>query len=91
MNSTLKSLVFWMVLVVVGVLVGIPTVRFGEVAAIVEQALREKVIAPDFRDAMVDGRLALARLCALDKDRQEYNSAAELYDVDPITTRCGWG
>ncbi len=40
-------------------------------APVVEHALREKVIAPDFRDAMVDGRLALARLCALDKDRQD--------------------
>jgi tetratricopeptide (TPR) repeat protein len=32
---------------------------------LVERALREKVVAPDFRNAMVDGRLALARLCAL--------------------------
>ncbi len=31
----------------------------------VEHALREKVIAPDFRYTMVDGRLALARVCAL--------------------------
>jgi hypothetical protein len=30
-----------------------------------ERALREKVVAPDFGFAMVDGRLALARLCAL--------------------------
>lgn len=34
-------------------------------APAVEQALREKVIAPDFRYGMVDGRLALGRLCAL--------------------------
>lgn len=32
---------------------------------VVERALLEKVIAPDFRTPMVDGRLALARLCAL--------------------------
>jgi class 3 adenylate cyclase/tetratricopeptide (TPR) repeat protein len=32
---------------------------------LIEGALREKVIAPDFRGVMVDGRLALARLCAL--------------------------
>ena len=31
----------------------------------VERALRKKIVAPDFRHAMVDGRLALARLCAL--------------------------
>ncbi len=32
---------------------------------VVERALQEKVVAPDFRAPMVDGRLALARLCAL--------------------------
>jgi class 3 adenylate cyclase/tetratricopeptide (TPR) repeat protein len=32
---------------------------------LIEGALREKVVAPDFRSPMVDGRLALARLCAL--------------------------
>jgi len=32
---------------------------------VIEAALRDKVIAPDFRYAMVDSRLALARLCAL--------------------------
>ena len=32
---------------------------------VVEQAVREKVLKPDFRSTMVDGRLALARLCAL--------------------------
>jgi class 3 adenylate cyclase len=31
----------------------------------IEEALRHKVIEPDFRGTMVDGRLALARLCAL--------------------------
>jgi class 3 adenylate cyclase len=30
-----------------------------------EQVLLEKVVEPDFRSPMVDGRLALARLCAL--------------------------
>lgn len=32
---------------------------------VIERNLREKVIAPDFRYPMRDGRLALARLCAL--------------------------
>jgi DNA-binding CsgD family transcriptional regulator len=32
---------------------------------LIEQALREKVVAPDFRAPMVDGRLALARVYAL--------------------------
>lgn len=40
-------------------------------APIVERALREKVIAPDFRATMVDGRLALARLCALQGRHEE--------------------
>ena len=34
-------------------------------AEVVERALLEKVIAPDFRCGMVDGRLALGRLCAV--------------------------
>jgi len=33
--------------------------------AVVERALLEKIVAPDFRAPMVDARLALARLCAL--------------------------
>jgi hypothetical protein len=32
---------------------------------VIERALREKVVAPDFRYAMADGRQALAWLCAL--------------------------
>jgi tetratricopeptide (TPR) repeat protein len=36
-----------------------------EHVAVIEWALRTKVVDPDFRDSMVDGRLALARLCAL--------------------------
>src|SRR5262249_17510094 len=32
---------------------------------VIERKLREKVIEPDFHSVMVDGRLALARLCAL--------------------------
>jgi hypothetical protein len=39
--------------------------------ALVEYALREKVVEPDFRYPMVDGRLALARLCALQGRHQE--------------------
>jgi hypothetical protein len=34
-------------------------------AEIIERALRDKVIRPDFRSPNVDGRLSLARLCAL--------------------------
>jgi class 3 adenylate cyclase/tetratricopeptide (TPR) repeat protein len=34
-------------------------------AGVVEYAVREKVIEPDFRAPMADGRLALARVCAL--------------------------
>jgi class 3 adenylate cyclase/tetratricopeptide (TPR) repeat protein len=34
-------------------------------ADVIERAMREKVIAPDFRNPLTDGRLALARLCAL--------------------------
>jgi len=34
-------------------------------AGLIEQALREKVIGPDFRTPGVDGRLALARVCVL--------------------------
>jgi tetratricopeptide (TPR) repeat protein len=32
---------------------------------LIESTVREKVVAPDFRSPMVDGRLTLARLCAL--------------------------
>ena len=32
---------------------------------LIEAAVREKVVAPDFRNPMVDGRLTLGRLCAL--------------------------
>ncbi|MGH8975856.1 MAG: hypothetical protein ACRD0C_21940, partial [Acidimicrobiia bacterium] len=38
--------------------------RFDHIE-VVKKTLREKVVAPDFRGPMVDGRLALARLCAL--------------------------
>ena len=37
----------------------------------IERHLREKVIAPDFRNPMMDGRLALARLCALARRHEE--------------------
>ena len=39
---------------------------------VIERNLREKVIAPDFHFPMMDGRLALARLCAL---QQRYDEA----------------
>ena len=34
---------------------------------VIERNIREKVIEPDFRWPMMDGRLALARLCALQR------------------------
>src|SRR5262245_13698027 len=43
---------------------------------IIERNLREKVIAPDFRYPMVDSRLAMARLCAL---QQRYNEAVDWF------------
>ena len=43
---------------------------------VIERNLREKVIEPDFRYPMMDGRLALARLCAL---QQRYDEAAEWF------------
>src|SRR5262249_25494722 len=39
--------------------------------ATIERAIRDKVVAPDFRYPNVDGRLALARLCALRGDCDE--------------------
>jgi tetratricopeptide (TPR) repeat protein len=39
--------------------------------ALVEAAVRDKVVAPDFRAAGTDGRLALARLCALQHRYEE--------------------
>jgi class 3 adenylate cyclase/tetratricopeptide (TPR) repeat protein len=40
-------------------------------AEVIERALQEKVVAPDFRDSMVDGRLAMARLSALQGRHEE--------------------
>ena len=45
-------------------------------AECLERNLRNKVIAPDFRYPMVDGRLALAQLCAL---QRRYDEAAEWF------------
>jgi class 3 adenylate cyclase/tetratricopeptide (TPR) repeat protein len=42
--------------------------------AVVERALREKVIVPDFRYPMMDARLALARICALTDQFEEAQS-----------------
>jgi len=42
---------------------------------VVERALKEKMVAPDFRHPMMDGCLALARLCAL----QGRHDEAELW------------
>jgi hypothetical protein len=38
---------------------------------VIERALREKVVAPDFRFFMVDARLGVARLCALTRRHDE--------------------
>ena len=43
---------------------------------VIERNLREKVIEPDFRYPMMDGRLALARLCAL---QRRYDEAVEWF------------
>jgi hypothetical protein len=40
---------------------------------VIERNIREKVVAPDFRYPMQDGRLSLARLCAL---QGRYDEAA---------------
>ena len=41
---------------------------------VIEGALRDKVIAPDFRSTGADGRLAMARLCALSGRHEEATS-----------------
>lgn len=46
-------------------------------AGVIEGALRSKVIQPDFRFPMVDGRLALAQICALHGRHEE---AASWFD-----------
>ncbi|MCA1845199.1 MAG: hypothetical protein LC792_18800, partial [Actinobacteria bacterium] len=38
---------------------------------VIERALRDKVIAPDFRSTGADGRLAMARLCGLSRRYEE--------------------
>jgi tetratricopeptide (TPR) repeat protein len=43
---------------------------------VIERNLRDKVVAPDFRYPMVDARLSLARLCAL---QGRYDEAAEWF------------
>ena len=47
-----------------------------ESASTVERCVRNKVIAPDFRYPMRDGRLSLARLCAL---QGRYDEASEWF------------
>src|SRR5262249_7943266 len=44
--------------------------------ATIERAVRKNVVEPDFRYPNVDGRLALARLCAL---RGDYDEAADWF------------
>lgn len=52
--------------------------------ATITEAVREKVVGPDFRYPMFDGRLSLARLAALDGDRDEagrwFGAAAAVLD-----------
>jgi hypothetical protein len=43
---------------------------------VIEHNVRAKVIEPDFRWPMTDGRVAMARLCAL---RQRYDEAADWF------------
>ncbi len=45
-------------------------------AEVIERNLREKVVMPDFRYPMMDGRLALARLCAL---QNRYDEARDWF------------
>jgi hypothetical protein len=45
-------------------------------AEIVERDIRERVVTPDFRYPMRDGRLSLARLCAL---QGRYDEAVEWF------------
>jgi tetratricopeptide (TPR) repeat protein len=47
-----------------------------EYVEIVEKNLREKVVGPDYHHPMSDGRLALARLCAL---QRRYDEAIEWF------------
>jgi tetratricopeptide (TPR) repeat protein len=53
---------------------------------IVEQSIREKVVAPDFRYPMRDGRLSMGRLCALqgryEEASQWFVQARELLDAE---------
>jgi hypothetical protein len=59
-------------------------------AAVIERALREKVVTPDFRAPMVDGRLALARLCAVqgrhDEAKAWFAQARELLNQQGART-----
>lgn len=48
----------------------------ADYAEVVEQSIRTKVIAPDFRYPLSDGRLSLARLCAL---QGRYDEATEWF------------
>jgi tetratricopeptide (TPR) repeat protein len=49
--------------------------RQGHIATL-ERNIREKVVAPDFRHPMIDGRLSLARLCVL---QERYDEAIEWF------------
>lgn len=48
----------------------------AEEVEVIERNIRQKVVAPDFRYPMQDGRLSLARLCAL---RGCYDEAADWF------------
>jgi tetratricopeptide (TPR) repeat protein len=59
-------------------------------AEVVERTLREKVIASGFRCGMVDGRLALGRLCAVagrdDEARQWWEKARDVLQTQQAAT-----
>jgi class 3 adenylate cyclase len=48
----------------------------SDYCAIIERAIREKILLPDFRFPMRDSRLSIARLCAL---QQRYDEASEWF------------
>jgi tetratricopeptide (TPR) repeat protein len=49
--------------------------------AVLEDALREKVVKPDFRYPLHDGRLSLARICALTK---RYDEATSFFEASRL-------
>ncbi|MGO9452458.1 MAG: ATP-binding protein [Candidatus Binataceae bacterium] len=59
-----------------------------EYAELIEQNIREKVLGPDFRFPMRDGRLSMARLCAL---QGRYDEAADWFKkAREVLDEQGW-